>query len=218
MSIDFSKRPGINLNKNSASQGVGVKLDSKDIGLITATLRWKSGMGAGRADLDLFGWIVGKDTAGRKGGLAARFAKKDTSLAEVVYHRNLGSLERAPYFEHGGDSRTPGEEVMRLGKLEQQDFALFGVYQAFGNGVGSLKSFNATVTVTDTEGNETVVNLTENHANRYWAAIALVDLTHPQGYVVKPVEEYSRPGTEQSPVLRSNGSFVMNEGPKYLFK
>lgn len=216
--MDFTKRSGINLNKDTASQGVGVALANKGFGVITATLRWKSGMGAGRADLDLFGWVVGKDTAGRKGGLAGRFGKKDPSLATVVYHKNLGSLEQAPYFEHGGDSRTPGQEVMRLGSLEQQDFALFGVYQAFGNGVGSLKSFNAHVVVTDTEGNETVVNLTEDHANRYWAAIALVDLTHPQGYVIRPVEEYSRPGTEQSPLLRSDGSFVMNEGPEYRNK
>jgi uncharacterized protein involved in tellurium resistance len=220
MAIDFEKRPGVSLDKRSgtAAEGMGVKLVNKSDGFITATLRWRSGMGQGRSDLDLYGWVVGEDTKGRKGGLKGLFGKQDDGLAEVVYHKKPGSLKKAPYVEHGGDSRTPGEEVMRVGSLDAVRYVMFGVYQAFGNGVGSLKSFDAHVVVTDTEGNEVRVNLTESHPNRYWAVIALVDLTDPQGYVVTPIETYSRPGTEKSPILTAHGGFRMNEGPMYLRK
>lgn len=215
MAVNFSKGK-VDLNKNSSQDGAGVALDNKGTGLITATLKWRSGV-AGGADLDLFGWVVGDETKGRKGGLAGRFSKKDPGLAEVVYHKNLGSLSKPPYVEHG-DSKVPGQETMRIGELALVDYVMFGVYQAYGNGVGSLKSFGATVTITDTEGNQTTVNLVENHPNRYWAAVALVDLTPSQGYVVKAIETYSKPGTEKSPVLKADGSFTMNEGPTYLFK
>ncbi|TDC49947.1 hypothetical protein E1281_22615 [Actinomadura sp. KC345] len=217
MAVSFEKRVGVSLDKKAAREGVGVRLDKKATGLITAELRWQSGVGTGRADLDLFGWVVGAGTRGRKGGLKGMLGKSD-ALAEVVYHKHLGSLHQPPYLEHGGDSREPGVETIRVGSLDQVQYVLFGVYQAFGNGAGSLRSFDAHVVVTDTEGNRTRVNLTESHPNRYWVTVALVDLTPPQGYVVRPVEEYSRPGTEKSPVLYADGHFTMNAGPRYLFK
>lgn len=218
MAISFDKRPGVSLDKNTTSEGVGVKLDKKSSGLITAELRWRSGVGKNRSDLDLFGWVVGTGTKGRKGGLKGLLGGKSPDMAEVIYHKNLGSLGKAPHVEHSGDSRKPGVETIKVGGLDEVRYVMFGVYQAFGNGVGSLKSFNAHVIVTDTEGNQTRVNLTEDHPNRYWATIALVDLTPQQGYVVKPIEQYSRPGTERSPVLHADGNITMDQGPTYMFK
>lgn len=218
MAVDFQKRSGINLTKNDTSEGIGVKLDDKMGGFIKAELRWRSGMGSGRSDLDLFCWRVGSGSKGRKGGLRGILSKKNADLAEVIYHKNLGAADVAPYVLHGGDLRTPGVETIRAGHLEQHDYLLFGAYQAFGNGVGSLKSFNAHVVVTDAENNKVQVNLNQSHPNRYWATIVLVDFTHPEGYIVKPVEDYSRPGVESSPILHSDGRITMNEGPKYLFK
>ncbi|MFI0406015.1 hypothetical protein [Actinomadura sp. 3N508] len=218
MPINFEKRSGVILDKKSAGEGVGVQLAKKASGLVTAELRWRSGVGAKRSDLDLFGWVVGPDTRGRRGGLKGMFSGMSDGMAEVIYHKNLGSLHEAPHVEHSGDSRVPGVETIRVGSLDVIRYVLFGVYQAFGNGAGSLKSFDAHVVVTDTEGNETRVNLAESHPNRYWVTVALVDFTPPQGYVVRPVEQYSRPGTEKSPVLYADGRVAMNEGPRYLLK
>lgn len=220
MAVDFSKGK-VSLSKDTAEDGVGVKLDSKESGILKAELRWRSGVGANRSDLDLFGWVVGNGTKGRKGGLrgmlSGKFGKSG-EVAEVIYHKNLGSLTKFPYVEHSGDSKVPGVETIRFGALDAIDYAMVGAYQFFGNGVGSLKSFDAHVVITDTEGNETRVNLTESHTSRYWVVVALVDLTNPKGYIVKPVEQYSKPGTEKSPVLYADGSFTMNEGPTYLRK
>lgn len=217
MAISFEKRSGVSLDKTSASGGVGVRLDKKGSGLITAELRWRSGVKGG-ADLDLFAWVVGKGTRGRRGGLKGLLGGASGEMAEVIYHKHAGSLHVPPYVEHGGDSRTPGVETVRVGALDEVSYVMFGVYQAFGNGVGSLRSFGAHVVVTDTEGNKTRVNLTESHPNRYWATIALVDFTPPPGYIVRPVEQYSRPGTEKSPILHADGRVSMNEGPRYLIK
>lgn len=215
VTIDFTKASGISLTKND--EAVGVALDNKAGSVITAELTWLSGVPGG-SDLDLFGWVVNRSgvAAPRRWGLFNRSTNAGT--AAVVYHSNLGSLQASPFMQHAGDSRTPGSEVMRLGNLSEQGYALFGVYQAFGNGVGSLKSFQAQVTVTDTEGNQITVPLVEDNPNRYWATIALVDCTDPRGYVVRKVESYSRPNTERSPILYTNGSFTMNEGPTYLNK
>jgi uncharacterized protein involved in tellurium resistance len=217
MAVDFNKGK-ISLSKDTAQDGVGVKLDSKESGVLKAELRWRSGVGANRSDLDLFGWVVGGSTKGRKGGLRGMLGGRSSEMAEVIYHKNLGDLHKPPYVQHSGDSKVPGVETIRVGSLDALSYVMFGVYQAYGNGVGSLKSFDAHVVITDTEGNETRVDLTESHPSRYWVTIALVDLTNPQGYIVKPVEEYSKPGTEKSPVLYADGRFTMNEGPTYLIK
>jgi uncharacterized protein involved in tellurium resistance len=217
MAIDFEKRPSANLNKNSAEDGIGVRLDNKTSSLITATLKWRSGVRGG-SDLDLFAWVVGAGTQGREGGLKGLIKGKTGDLAEVIYHKNLGALDKPPHAEHGGDSKIPGEESVRLGNLDKIDYAMFGVYQAFGNGAGSLKSFDAHVIVTDTEGNEIRVDLVNDHPNRYWATIAHLDLTNPRGYIVKPIEDYSKSRTEKSPVLYADGHFTLNKGPMYLMK
>ncbi|MEV5753372.1 hypothetical protein AB0L00_36600 [Actinoallomurus sp. NPDC052308] len=222
MSIDFSKRPAATLTKND--DAVGVALDDKVGGVITAELTWRSGVEGG-SDLDLFGWVIGRNdvvvptpSKGLRGLMAKATTPLPANAATVVYHHNLGSLQAPPFMRHGGDSRTPGREVMYLAGLEKQGYALFGVYQAYGNGAGSLLRFGATVTVTDTEGNKVTVPLLQDHPNRYWATIVLVDCTDPRGYVIRQVEQYSRPGTEHSPVLYADGSFKMNQGPTYLVK
>lgn len=217
MAVDFNKGK-VSLSKDTTKDGVGVKLDKKATGVLKAELRWRSGMGDSRSDLDLFGWVVGNGTKGRKGGLRGMLGGRSTDMAEVIYHKNRGALTKPPYVEHGGDSKVPGVETIQVGSLDALSYVMFGVYQAYGNGVGSLKSFDAHVVITDSEGNQTRVDLTESHPNRYWVTIALVDFTQPQGYIVKPVEQYSRPGTEKSPVLYADGRFTMNEGPTYLFK
>ncbi|MEV5711991.1 hypothetical protein [Actinoallomurus sp. NPDC052274] len=214
MSIDFSKRPATTLTKND--EAVGVALADKVRSVITAELTWRSGV-TGGSDLDLFGWVIGGND------VVVPTPGKDTTplsadVATVVHHHNLGSLQAPPFMQHQGDRRTPGREVMYLTGLAEQGYALFGVYQAYGNGSGSLRRFGATVTVTDTEGNKTTVPLLGRNPFRYWATIAVVDCTDPRGYVVRRAEKYSRLGTERSPVLYADGSFKMNRGRRYLVK
>ncbi|MFE6829226.1 Tellurium resistance protein, partial [Streptomyces sp. NPDC057690] len=129
-----------------------------------------------------------------------------------VYYRNLGSLDRAPYIRHHGDSITPGRETATIGRIDQQGYALICAYSAVGNGVGSFRSFGAKAIVTDGTGQTVTVPLYDNNQYAYWVAIALVDFTQDNP-VISQVERYSRHGSENRPELYSDGSFAMDAGP-----
>ncbi|MFD6490342.1 hypothetical protein [Streptomyces sp. NPDC060188] len=199
--------PGISLTKGGAA---GISLTKSDPTVqITAHLDWDGGSASRRtrgADLELYVLHVpasevvagGKRSMGKPGG--------------AIYYRNLGSLDRAPYILHHGDSLTPGRETATIGRLDQQGYALICAYSAVGNGVGSFKSYGAKAIVTDGNSQTVTVPLYDDNANAYWVAIALVDFTHDSP-LIRQVERYSRRGSENRPVLYSDGRFEMDAGP-----
>lgn len=188
---------------------------NKATGKLKVEMTWGSAIVddiAGGVDLNLFGSNYLKSTADDVSALSK-------NAAEVVYHGNLGDLNRRPFVRYEGDSGTAGREVMHVAALEKQRVLLVAVKQQDGNGVGSLAKFKTTVIVTDTEGNMVVVPLLQDHPMRYWAAVAVIDCTDPQGYKVRKVEQYgSVGGSQRSPVLNPAGIITMNEGPPYGVK
>jgi uncharacterized protein involved in tellurium resistance len=202
-----ASHPGISLTKGGTA---GINLSKTDPTVqITAHLDWDGGSASRRArgaDLELYVLHVpasditagGKRSMGKAGG--------------AVYYRDLGSLARAPYIQHHGDSLTPGRETATIGRIDQQGYALICAYSAVGNGVGSFKEYGARAVVTDGASQTVTVPLYDNNRHAYWVAIALVDFTHDNP-VISQVERYSRPGSENRPVLYSDGQFVMDAGP-----
>ena len=199
-----SPAKGISLTKGAAA---GISLTKSDPTVqITAHLDWDGGSASRRArgaDLELYVLHVPASEVvaggiGKPGG--------------AIYYRNLGSLDRAPYILHHGDSLTPGRETATIARIDQQGYALICAYSAVGNGVGSFRSFGAQAIVTDGAGQTVTVPLYDDNRHAYWVAIALVDFTG-DGAVIRQVEKYSRRGSENRPVLHPDGRVEMDAGP-----
>lgn len=193
---------GISLTKGASA---GISLTKGDrAAFVTAHLDWDGGSDSRRAagaDLELYVLYVPKDQVG---------TGKDTTH-NAVYYRSLGNTVRPPYIKHHGDSLTPGRETATISQLDQQGYALICAYSAVGNGVGSFKSYGAKTVIT--ADNQTVtVPLYDNNRHAYWVAIALIDFTG-DGAVIRQVEKYSAPRSESRPVLYSDGTFAMDNGP-----
>lgn len=193
---------GISLTKGGAA---GISLTKSDPTVqVTAHLDWDGGSASRRArgaDLELYVLHVSASevaAGGKQGG--------------AIYYRNLGSLKQAPYILHHGDSLTPGRETATIGRLSEQGYALICAYSAVGNGVGSFKSYGAKAIVTDGASQTVTVPLYDDNQHAYWVAIALVDFTHDSP-VISQVERYSRRGSENRPVLYSDGRIAMDAGP-----
>lgn len=193
---------GISLTKG-ASTGISLAKDDR-AAFVTAHLDWDGGSATRRAkgaDLELYVLYVPKDQVG---------TGKDTTH-NAVYYRALGWTGRPPYIKHHGDSLTPGRETATISQLNEQGYALICAYSAVGNGVGSFKSYGAKAIVT-ADGQTVTVPLYDDNKLAYWVAIALVDFTG-DGAVIRQVEKYSAPGSENRPVLYSDGAFAMDAGP-----
>ncbi|WP_329339561.1 TerD domain-containing protein [Streptomyces sp. NBC_00663] len=208
---------------------VSISLDKKDRELVvTVALEWDGGSDQRRrrgADLDLYALFVPASKAQRGGsqapgtivktGLAKQMPQKGDKgpKADVVYYKNLGSLQQAPYIQLDGDSQVPGRETVRIVRPDQQGYVLLCAYSALSNGFGSFKSFGAQVVVDDGRGSHVTVPLFENTKTRYWVAIALVDFTATDGAAIHHIEAYSGRMTERRPVLHPDGTIEMNAGP-----
>ncbi|MGC0421356.1 TerD family protein [Embleya sp. AB8] len=187
-----------------------ISLDKDDRSVtVTASLVWDGGDDARRktgADLDLYALFV----PGAKVGPRADGKPEGDG---VVYYRDLGSLNSAPYIKLDGDSRAPGRETVRITRPDQQGYVLICAYSAVENGFGSFKSYGAHAEVTDGQGSTVTVPLFNNKRAVFWVAIALVDFTDPEGVSIRHVEKYSKLMQERRPMLYSDGTFEMGAGP-----
>ncbi|MFD3836353.1 TerD family protein [Streptomyces sp. NPDC058642] len=212
------------LGKVSLDKGgqVSISLDKSDRQLVvTVALEWDGGSDKRRrqgADLDLYALFVPAAQAQRGSQAPGTIIKtgrgeKKGKGGDVVYYKNLGSLQQAPYIQLDGDARVPGRETIRIVRPEEQGYVLLCAYSAVSNGFGSFKSFGAQVVVDDGRGSNITVPLYENTKTRYWVAIALVDFTAADGAAIQHIESYSGRMNERRPVLHPDGTIEMNAGP-----
>jgi hypothetical protein len=159
---------------------------------ITASLTWKRRT----KDLDLYALYI--DGAGMPG---------------VCYYRNQGSLHRPPYVCLTTGDRYRGRETIEITRPDAFRYILICAYSAVENGIGSFHSFRAAAEVDDQCGSVVQAPLYHRNAFSYWVAIALIDLSGEDSTVIEHVETYSRSRSERRPVLRADGSFVMDAGP-----
>ncbi|MDN3020432.1 TerD family protein [Streptomyces sp. S.PB5] len=220
---DLTKPPLGRISLDKGSQ-VSLSLDKKDRELVvTVALEWDGGSDERRrrgADLDLYALFVPAGQAQRGTQAPGTIVKTGRGekkgkggVGDVVYYKNLGSLQQAPYIQLDGDARVPGRETVRIVRPEEQGYVLLCAYSAVSNGFGSFKSFGAKVVVDDGRGSVVTVPLYENTKTRYWVAIALVDFTAPDGAAVQHIESYSGRMNERRPVLHPDGTIEMNAGP-----
>ncbi|GAA1184005.1 uncharacterized protein involved in tellurium resistance [Kitasatospora gansuensis] len=174
---------------------------------ITCTLSWQGRENGQRSDLDLFALHVPAEAV----------SSAAAATTDAVDHRTLGSLTAAPHLLHSGDSTAPGSETVTIGRLDRHGYILLCAYSAVSNGVGSFRSYQAEITVTDHRGQTVTCTLSEESDKSYWCAFALIDLTDPAGARIRNVENYSGKSIERSPLLRTDGSFEMDKGP-FRFK
>nr|WP_242900878.1 TerD family protein [Actinomadura terrae] len=188
-----------------------ISLDKRDTtATITATLEWDGGSKRRRskgADLDLYALYVPAHLVA-----PAKLAKGRKESDGVVYYRALGSLVSQPFVQLDGDAKIPGRETIRITRPDQQGYVLLCAYSAVENGAGSFKSYGARAVVTDGRGSTVTVPLFNDNPGSYWVAIALVDFTVPGGFEIRHVERYSE-GGEARPMLYTDGTFEMDEGP-----
>ncbi|MFF3014374.1 TerD family protein [Streptomyces sp. NPDC057939] len=206
----------IELVKNGTAT---IALDKSDPGVVvTASLEWGGGgREEGLADLDLYALFV------PAGGVRRELTDKERRAADresgktpatgAVYWNNEGSLEGRPHLTLDGDAKEPGRETIRIHRPDTQGYVLICAYSALDNGTGSFRSFGAKAVVTDGRGSTVVVPLFSDQENAYWAAIALVDFTHPDGVMISQVETYSGANVENRPMLYADGVFRMDLGP-----
>lgn len=192
--ISMTKEPigRISLAKSGSAK---IPMTKEDRGtLVLATrLEWK-GRKRGPSDLDLYALYVDDD--GRPG---------------VVYYRDLGSVQSAPWIQLDGDSTVPGVETMRV-VAGRSRYVLLCAYSAVENGVGSFKSYDAQVVIDDGAGSTVTVPLFKDDPNSYWVAIARIDFTDPTGAKVEQIEAYGRKNSENRPVLHPDGRVEMSAG------
>ncbi|MEU5316229.1 TerD family protein [Streptomyces sp. NPDC021056] len=218
---DLTKPPLGRISLDKGSQ-VSLSLDKKDRELVvTVALEWDGGSDDRRrrgADLDLYALFVPAAQAQRGSQAPGTIIKtgrgeKKGKGGDVVYYKDLGSLQQAPYIQLDGDARVPGRETIRIVRPEEQGYVLLCAYSAVSNGFGSFKSFGAQVVVDDGRGSHITVPLYENTKTRYWVAIALVDFTTADGAAIQHIESYSGRMNERRPVLHPDGTIEMNAGP-----
>ncbi|MFF4319055.1 TerD family protein [Streptomyces sp. NPDC001568] len=206
----------IELVKNGTAT---IALDKSDRGVVvTASLEWDgAGRQEGLADLDLYALFVPARGVRReltqKERRAADRESGKTPATGAVYWNNRGSLADGPHLALDGDATTPGRETIRIHRPDTHGYVLICAYSALDNGTGSFKSFGAKAVVTDGRGSTVVVPLFSDQENAYWAAIALIDFTHPDGVMISQVEKYSGANVENRPMLYSDGVFEMDLGP-----
>ncbi|MFD6876260.1 MULTISPECIES: TerD family protein [unclassified Streptomyces] len=206
----------IELVKNGTAT---IPLDKSDRGVVvTASLEWDGAdREEGHADLDLYALFV------PAGGVRRELTEKERSASDresgktpangAVYWNNEGSLEDRPHLALDGDAGEPGREVIRMHRPDTHGYVLICAYSALDNGPGSFRSFGAKAVVTDGRGSTVVVPLFSDQENAYWAAIALVDFTRPDGVTISQVETYSGANVENRPMLYADGAFRMDLGP-----
>lgn len=195
--------PGVSLAKGGSAS---ISLAKSDPTVqITAHLDWDGGSAGRRArgaDLELYVLYATADDV--------HFMRN--TVGNAVYWNDLGALDRPPYIRHHGDSLAPGRETATITRPDQQGYALICAYSAVGNGVGSFKSYGAKAIVTDGRGQTVTVPLYDDNKYAYWVAIARVDFTGDSA-VIRQVEQYSREGSENRPVLHADGRVEMDAGP-----
>lgn len=220
---NLTKPPLGRISLDKGSQ-VSLSLDKKDRELVvTVALEWDGGSDQRRqrgADLDLYALFVpaaeaqrGEQAPGTIVKAGPKKAKGGKGGPGVVYYKNLGSVQQAPYIQLDGDARAPGRESIRIVRPDEQGYVLLCAYSAVSNGFGSFRSFGAKVVVDDGRGSNVTVPLFENTKTRYWVAIALVDFTAADGAAIQHIEAYSGRMTERRPVLHPDGTIQMNAGP-----
>lgn len=130
-----------------------------------------------------------------------------------VYHRHLGSASSDPYITLDLGATTPRKRTVIIHQPSKLKHVLFASYKPLTSGGHSFKKIEAKLVVDNGIGQPVTTTFYENNRYAYWAAFAHLDFTKTNDLVISQVEHFSRPGSEKSPVLYEDGTFLMDKGP-----
>ncbi len=204
-SVNLEKVSGkVQLTKNSKS--VIIEKTSE----MTASISWKTG-----TDYDVYALVYTRD--GKQVDVSTFGAKNTPVLTNfdngAVVH--MGDVGR-----QGGSTKT---EIIKI-KLNDKILAIVPVaYSAQSNGSGSFRRYKVSMLIDNNKG--TAVTITADNANEndtIYTCVPGMILNTPDGIVIKPLELYSKPGSENRPKLIKEKddtiNVIMDAGPLNDYK
>lgn len=176
---------------------------------ISASISWRTG-----TDYDVYALVYTRDD---KQVDVATFGAKGVP---VLTNFDNGAVQ------HLGDvGRGGGEVKTETIKIRLNDAILAVVpvaYSAQSNGSGSFRRYKVSMLIDNHQG--TAVTVTADNANNkdtIYTCVPGMILNTPDGVVIKPLELYSKPGSENRPKLvKEDGEIkvMMNIGPTNNYK
>jgi tellurite resistance protein TerA len=208
-----SKPASVNLEKVSGK--VQLTKNSKSVIIektpeMTASISWQTG-----TDYDVYALVYTQD--GKQIDVSTFGAKNTPVLTNfdngAVVH--MGDVGR-----QGGSTKT---EIIKI-KLNDKILAIVPVaYSAQSNGTGSFRRYKVSMLIDNNKG--TAVTVTADNANEndtIYTCVPGMILNTPEGIIIKPLELYSKPGSENRPKLTKEKddtiNVVMDAGPLNDYK
>lgn len=201
---------GVDLGKKSGaiSLAKGARVTIEKTPTIKAVAKWSS-----LTDYDLYALVLTKDgvvhTVSTFGTADQPHSYSESILSGAVKH--LGDV--------GRQSDGAAQEIIEI-KLTPDILAVVPVaYSAQSNGTGSFRRYKVDLGIDN--GSGTQVSISSANAERndkiYSVAIGIIRNT-ADGVQIEALEAYSRPNSENRPVLLPDGTVQMDAGPKNAYK
>ena len=203
--VNLEKVSGkVQLNKNSKPVIIQKTRE------ISASISWETG-----TDYDVYALVY---TQNDKQIDVAAFSAKNTP---VLMNFDHGAVEHMGDVGRGGGSTKT--EVIKI-RLNDKILAVIPVaYSAQSNGSGSFYEYKVSMLIDNHEG--TSITVTANNANTddgIYTCVPGMIINTPEGVVIKPLELYSRSGSENRPKLMKGKDgqveVVMDAGPLNDYK
>ncbi|KUO73988.1 MAG: tellurium resistance protein [Desulfosporosinus sp. BRH_c37] len=203
----------INLQKTTGkvnlSKGQGPILIDKTPE-ITATVSWKTG-----TDYDIYALVYTKK--GQQVDVAMFGAQGVSPLQRF----DNGAVEHMG--DVGRNSKSAKTEIIKI-RLNDNILAVVPVvYSAQSNGTGSFYRYKVSMCIDNHQGtNVTISSDNANNNDRIYTCVPGILLNTLDGVVISPVELYSKPSSENRPLLKMGPKgiidILMDKGPKNNYK
>lgn len=199
--IDMGKKTG------SISLTKGSRVTIEKTPVIKARTTWSS-----NTDYDLYALVLTTD--GEVHTVSMFGTENDSNFYPSVLNgavRHLGDVGRS--------SGSEAEETIEI-TLNPRIAAVVPVaYSAQSNGGGSFKKYKVSLSIDNGAGTSVHVDSSNASSDNsvYTVAIGVIRNT-PEGVQIEALEAYSRGGSELRPVLRPDGTVVMDAGPRNAYK
>ncbi|MBZ9633664.1 TerD family protein [Clostridium sp. FP1] len=186
---------------------------------ITASVSWDSG-----TDYDIYALVYTK--SGKQIDVAMFGAKGVPVLQNfdngTVEH--MGDVGRGKKLGWGKSKKEVSKTETIKMRFNEDIIAVVPVaYSAQSNGSGSFHKYKVSMCIDNNAGTEVTISAENaNNNNGIYTCVPGMLLNTPDGVIIKPIEMYSTPGSENRPKLEEgadgNIEIVMDKGPKNNYK
>ncbi|WP_406832471.1 hypothetical protein ABEG17_06505 [Pedococcus sp. KACC 23699] len=192
--INLSKGKSINLSKGS--------------GLMTATCSWPPA-----TDYDVYALVLftdGRIETVSTFGIKGREQDYRASTVDGSV-RHLGDVRRS--------NATTASETVEIRLTPDVVAVLPVVYSAQSNGTGSFRRYQVSMSIDNGAGATVVIDASNASDNdRIYSCVPGIIINAAHGVKIEAREEYSRPDSENRPVLNRDLSIAMDAGPLNAYK